>query len=410
MRLEIESVGGGGRGVAHADGKVWFVADALPGEVVEAEPQRRRAGVVEARATAILQPGSPWREADPCPVASRCGGCDLAHVRREDAAAMLRELARGAWRHAPPELSRAAEEAPVVVSPLGWRMRARLHWDSCARALGFFGPRSRRTAEISSCRIVSSLLLGALPRLRDALAGAGAGDGDLHWLEDLDGSTAVAGWRGGGTVAPPVELLDGFHTLSRSGEAVAGGWGGTGVTVQLPVPLWVPIGAFFQGNRHLVPRLFARVAELARRVAPARACDLYGGVGLLAAAVRCAGVNAITLVEPSRVAARAAAQNLPGATVDCTTAEAWLAGAASADDWLAIIDAPRAGPSLRATDGVLRWSPRAILMLACDAARFGRDAARLLGGGYRLEALELWDLFAGSHHVEVLASFARSRA
>ena len=31
----------------------------------------------------------------------------------------------------------------------------------------------------------------------------------------------------------------------------------------------------------------------------------------------------------------------------------------------------------------------------------------LLGAGYTLESVELWDLFAGSHHVETLASFRR---
>ena len=82
MRLEIESLGGGGRGVARADGRVWFVAGALPGELVEAEPERARAGVVEARTVAVLRPG-PWREPEPCPVAAACGGCDLAHVRRQ---------------------------------------------------------------------------------------------------------------------------------------------------------------------------------------------------------------------------------------------------------------------------------------------------------------------------------------
>ncbi len=93
MRLEVEALAGGGRGVARADGRVVFVAGGLPGELVEARVERERAGIVEARATAVLR-ASPWREPEPCPVAERCGGCDLAHLRRDAPPLRLRSDAR----------------------------------------------------------------------------------------------------------------------------------------------------------------------------------------------------------------------------------------------------------------------------------------------------------------------------
>jgi len=406
MRLDIESLAGGGKGVARAGGKVWFVAGALPGELVDAEPSRRRAGVVEARATRILH-AAPWRDASPCPVADACGGCDLAHVRREAAPEVLRLLAEGALRHASAALSEAVRRAPVVASPMPWRMRARLHWDSRRAVLGFFGPRSHRTVAIDECRVVSPLLLGALQPLASALAASRLGDGDLDWLEDLAGTHAVAGWRGAPASMPEVEGLAGLHPLDEEGGVLAGGWGETGVTIELPVPLWVPTGAFFQGNRHLVPLLFGRVGELVRELGGGSVVDLYGGVGFLAAAARHAGADSVTVVEPNGVAAQAAIRNLPGAVVENRTAEAFLGAARLPSDATAILDAPRSGLSRPMADALCGQAPRAIIMLACDLARFGRDAGRLLDGGYTLRSLELWDLFAGSHHVEVLASLAR---
>ena len=406
MRLEITGLAGGGRGVARSGGKVWFVAGALPGEVVDAEIERERAGIVEARARVVVA-ASPWREPDPCPVAGACGGCDLAHLRRAATPEVLRSAAIGSLRHAPPALADAVREAPVRLSELGWRLRARLHWDPARSVLGFRGARSHEVVAIAPCRVVSPLLLRALPEVAGALSRAAAGEGELEWIEDLAGDKAVAGWRGTAVPGGPLGGLAGFHPIATDGAIVPGGWGETGVEMRLPVSLRVPVGVFFQGNRHLVPGLFNRMAGMVRAAQPVRVVDLYGGVGFLAAAARHGGATDVTVVEASRPAASAARLNLPGVKVTTGTAEAYLAAPGSAAGSLAIVDPPRTGLSRWAADGLLRWRPERIVLLACDAARFGRDGGRLLAGGYSLESVELWDLFAGSHHVEILASFLR---
>ena len=172
--------------------------------------------------------------------------------------------------------------------------------------------------------------------------------------------------------------------------------------------LQVPVGAFFQGNRYLVPALLARVAGLL--AGADRVVDLYGGVGFLAAAARHAGAAEITLVEASRPAAAAARLNLPGARVVAATAESYLRHKAVRVPDAVIVDPPRRGLSGEARAALLRLAPARIVMLACDPASFGRDAGALLDAGYSLDLVELYDLFAGSHHVETLASFRRGAA
>jgi 23S rRNA (uracil1939-C5)-methyltransferase len=405
VRVEITGLAGGGRGVARADGKVWLIADALPGETVETRVERSRAGVVEARALEIVG-ASPWREPDPCPRATECGGCTLAHVRREAAAEVLREVACGALRHAPALLGSAVRSAPVVVSPMAYRLRARLHWSARANTLGFLARRSHRAVEIAPCRVISPLLAKHLPPLSHALVRAGAASGELEWLEDLGGRDAVVGWLGGGSVpAPPIGSVRGWRALAPAGGAVPGGWGEEAVTMSLPVPLRVPIGAFFQGNRHLVPRLFERVAELVRASGCSRAVDLYAGVGFLAAAAQAAGVVDLTLIERNERAALAARENLPAADVRTRRAEEFLAEPGSGAGTLALADPPRTGLTRAAITALLAWRPQALVLLSCDAACFGRDAGRLLANGWALTFIELWDLFAGSHHVEIVACF-----
>jgi len=395
--------------VARAGGRVWFVAGALPGEEVEAELETERAGVIEARAREIVRAG-PLREKAPCPVAGECGGCDLAHLRRDRAGEALRAILAGALRHAAPELAAAVARAPVQVSEMAWRLRARLHWDPERAVLGFFSPRSYRAVDLAPCRVVTPRLLAALPAMRDALSRRRAPAGEVEWLEDLESEVAVAGWRSTGDAPREgVPGLSGWHPLTEEGAVRRGGWGKQGVVMRLPIPLRVPLGVFFQGNRHLVPRLFDRVAELVRALAPAAVVDLYGGVGLLAAAARHGGAGQVTVVESQRAAARAAVENLPGATVATAAAEAFLASPPASAGALAIVDPPRAGLSPVARRRFAQWAPDAALWLACDPATFGRDAGELLAAGYRLDLLEIWDLFAGSHHAEILALFRRLR-
>lgn len=391
-----------------------MVAGALPGEHVRATLIRRRAGVVEAVATEVLDDLHPARECDPCPHAMGCGGCDWPHVLAAEGAALKRATAAEAARsHS--ELAALVAAAPIASSPLAYRIRARLHWDPVSARLGFYQPRSWRVTSIPSCRILSPKLMRALPHLVTALVRRCPERVDVEWLEGSDAREAVAALRpargGPATVEPswvPSEAetdvdVTGFHILSKRGAARAV-WGAEEVTMRLPIPLRVPIGAFFQGNRHLLEPLFDRVSELVGP-SPDPVYDLHAGVGFLAAAARAAGATTLTLVEPHRPAARAARRNLEGARVEVgRTAEAFLESSGPLSRRaLVMTDPPRTGMSSTLRRRIAGWRPNSILMLGCDPATWARDAASFCDIGYRPRVVELFDLFPSTHHVEILA-------
>jgi 23S rRNA (uracil1939-C5)-methyltransferase len=401
---------GGGRGFAREGGRVWFVAGALPGELVEAEVERMRAGIVEARVVGVVR-ASPARASDACPAATRCGGCDLAHVAIAARPDILRQIVLGALRHARPSLGERVGQARVVVAAgERCRLRSRLHWDPVRRMLGFLGHRSHEVARIDPCRVISERLLGRLRELEGVLSEYGHRAGEFEWLEDLEGSAAVAGWTGAGGRVPEWQGVDGFWRLDRDGAGGDDGWGARGVTMSLPIPLFVPVGSFFQGNRGLVRLLSERVSSVVRGAGIPRVVDLYGGVGLFGAAAIAGGATDVTIVEASPASAAAARSNLPMARVAVTTCERFLADSVTGTESVAIVDPPRAGLSRPARDGLAAWGPERIVLVSCDAARFGRDADFLTESGYDLEELELWDLFPGTHHVEILSLFRRDGA
>lgn len=414
VELDAEKLIGGGRALAHHDGATWMIAGALPGERIRAMATKRRAGIVEARTLEVVDAGHPARSSDPCPHSQICGGCDWPHVEPTGGAELKKAAAAEAAR-AFPALATMIAAAPIRISPGGYRLRARLHWDPANGRLGFYGHRSRTVAAIDQCRILTNRCMRAMPTLISALADRCPESVDVEWLEGNGSARPVAALRPakGGVAELQADWIPeekelgssiaGFHVLSRSGHLVTG-WGAANVQMELPITLEVPIGSFFQGNRHLISPLFDRVAELIGRDS-SPVFDLHAGVGFLAAAARHAGERKLTLVEPNRHAARAAQRNLPGSTVRVgTTAEAFVAeDPFPTRQSIVITDPPRAGLSKALRGALVDWRPTKILMLGCDPATWARDAGHLTDCGYTLRHIELFDLFPSTHHVEILA-------
>lgn len=417
--LIAEKLVGGGRAIAHRDGATWMVAGALPGEHVLAEVTRRRAGIVEARTVEVVSEPHSARLREPCPQSNACGGCDWPHVDPIEGAKLKVAAAAEAARTFP-ELAGRIASAPIHESGNGYRLRARLHWDGERRCLGFYEQRSHEVVSIAPCRILTPRFMRALPALEAALAESCGERADVEWLEGSEPGDAVAALRpasGSRTKTDPAwipgsevlgSVVSGFHRLSAKGGLRAG-WGETEVEIGLPIPLVVPIGSFFQGNRHLIGPLFERVAELVG-AGGTPVFDLHAGVGYLAAAARHAGKRELTLVEPHQGAAMAARRNLPGARVVVgSTAEAFVAGARKLpSESIVITDPPRTGLSKDLRRHLARWRPERILMLGCDPATWARDAGFLGEHGYQPRVVEIFDLFPSTHHLEILALMERA--
>ena len=141
--------------------------------------------------------------------------------------------------------------------------------------------------------------------------------------------------------------------------------------------------------------------------------DLYCGYGRSLRSWITAGVDAIG-VELSGEAVDLTRVNVPGATV--------LRGACAQrlpqlDEWIAAIpehrrllylNPPRTGLDPPTTAWVLeRMRPGRLAYLSCSAGTLGRDLAALCNRGYEVDALQSYDFFPQTYHVETLAMLSR---
>ena len=71
-----------------------------------------------------------------------------------------------------------------------------------------------------------------------------------------------------------------------------------------------------------------------------------------------------------------------------------------------IFDPPRQGAEAQARE-IAKSKAKTIVAVSCNAATFARDAAILIGGGYRLMRVTPVDQFKYTAHVEIVAQFVR---
>ncbi|MCK5189828.1 MAG: TRAM domain-containing protein, partial [Methylococcales bacterium] len=82
VKVTIESLAHDGRGVTHVDGKVVFIDEALPGEVVEFIYTDSRRDYAEGKVDKLITK-SDVRVLPECAHFGSCGGCSFQHVSDE---------------------------------------------------------------------------------------------------------------------------------------------------------------------------------------------------------------------------------------------------------------------------------------------------------------------------------------
>ena len=419
LDLEVERIAHGGVAVARHEGRVVFVADAIPGELVRAQvvdagrDRFWRAETVEVLRASPDRRDHVWPEAsvDRAPEA-RAGGAEFGHIRmprqRELKAEVLRDaLARFGGVDADVEVEPVDAALATGVDAeagTGWRTRVRLHV-AADGTVGPYAARSHTVVPVTTLPLAVAELADLAP-LDRSLPGA-------RWVDLVAPSTG----------APEFVVRE--HDARDRGRT-----GARARPEEHPVVSEV-VGSrrfavdrdgFWQVHRGAAATLTRAVQDLVdpdRFDPAAENQDLYGGVGLLAAAVgdRFGSATRITTVEADERATLHAGENLAdwvGARAVTARVDRYLAELAETTDAsrpalrdaTVVLDPPRSGAGRDVVDHLVRLAPAQLVYVACDPVALARDVGLLRGRGYELEAIRAFDLFPNTHHVEAVARLA----
>ena len=400
VELTLERMAHGGVAVGRLDGRVVFVSDAIPGETVRARiSDDRKKSFWRADTVEVLEPSEHrrphvWSAAgiENAP-GRRAGGAEFGHI----ALSHQRELKRGILIEALQRMAGLEVDLEVEALPgdddrggLGWRTRIRLHVDEEGR-LGPMAARSHTVIPVTDAPLATDAVQAATP-----------------FEERFSGFDTV-----------DVLVPNGAEARLVIGE-------------QKPTVIHERVGdrsfalddtGFWQVHREAPATLTRAVQEAvdAELFDPrAGNLDLYGGVGLLAAAVadRFGPATRITSVEADPRATDHASVNLAewlGAGAESGRVDRWLralqertAGDRSPlDGATVVLDPPRSGAGVDVMAALGRLAPAQLVYVACDPVALARDVALAEAHGYRLARIRAFDLFPHTHHVEAVATLIR---
>ncbi|HDX8599023.1 TPA: 23S rRNA (uracil(747)-C(5))-methyltransferase RlmC [Klebsiella oxytoca] len=174
------------------------------------------------------------------------------------------------------------------------------------------------------------------------------------------------------------------------------------------VPLWIRPQSFFQTNPVVASRLYATARDWVRQLPVNHMWDLFcgvGGFGLHSATpeMRLTGIEiapeAIACAKQS--AAELGLNNLHFQALDSTQ---FATGEGDIPD-LVLVNPPRRGIGDGLCDYLNRMAPDFIIYSSCNARTMAKDIARL--AGYRIERVQLFDMFPHTAHYEVLTLLVR---
>lgn len=405
LELEVSTLTNLGVGLGRVtlgEGKwVVMVPFTLPGERVRVRVYRNHKNYSEADLVAVLTP-SPHRIAPKCPLFGRCGGCQYQHLTYGEQLVWKRQQVEELLKFmAGVEFSVSA----VIGSPREFNYRSKItpHFSAqpCRKGgasdkeqgagseypIGFLKQGSRfEIVDVPACPIATPEINAKLPEVRaktQARLAAGEYKRDATLLLRHAQEGVITDYDA--VIHEQVGALK-LHFLARD---------------------------FFQNNPFILEKFTGYVREQAAGSGAKFLVDAYCGSGLFA--LSCApAFERVMGIELSATSVKFATEN---ASANGIATAAFRAGDASQifagldfppAATAVVIDPPRKGCDESFLAQLFAFGPRAVVYVSCDPATQMRDLNGFLAAGYQLTAVQPFDLFPQTRHLECVITLVNT--
>ncbi|MDQ5984499.1 MAG: 23S rRNA (uracil(1939)-C(5))-methyltransferase RlmD [Syntrophus sp. SKADARSKE-3] len=378
--LIIEDVAFGGQGVGRYKDLVVFVPFTVDGDEGIVEVAEVKKNFIRGTMSSLTK-SSPYRSTPLCRAYGICGGCQYQHISYDHQLTLKGKQVRDAFTRI--GKMRDAPLMNAVASPHPWHYRGKaevhVYKDKNQKAVvGFTRAASHDIEDIEDCEIVDSSINEAMKRLR--LKVRAGREKKIDRREIL--------WSG---EAQEEGLRDPVSRKIKGQE------------------LLIPRHGFYQANQYLAESLLNAVLDLCALTGAETVIDAYCGSGFFSAFLA-PQTRMFYGIEFAADAVSAAHGNLKAAGVDQALFYEGDVGevlmkvfvkARQRVDCL-VLDPPRIGLGSEVLSAITKLKPFRIVYVSCNPSTMARDCRFLADHGYVLKALQPFDMFPQTSHIEVV--------
>lgn len=444
--VSIEDMSEDGAGIGKLDGYIWFIKDAVIGDVVRARAMKMKKNYGFARLMEILTP-SAARVEPRCPVARQCGGCQLQAMSYEE---QLKFKERKVKNHLL-RIGKFREDEihmlPIMGMEEPWRYRNKAQFpfgmDKNGNIVaGFYAGRTHDIIECGDCLLgveenkdILDIIKGFMRDhnirpydetahkglVRHVLIRKGFHSGELMVCLVINGKDIPLKEQ----LVEELCRIKGMTSISYSinqektnvimGKEIVNLYGPGYITDNIGnVTYQISPLSFYQVNPVQTEKLYGTALEYAGLTGSETVWDLYCGIGTISLflAQNAKKVYGVEIVPQAIEDARrnAALNHITNAEFFTGKAEEVLPEQYAKNKVYAdviVVDPPRKGCDQVCLDTILKMAPKRVVYVSCDSSTLARDLRYLADGGYEVEKVRCCDMFGQSCHVETVCLLTR---
>ena len=451
VTVAIEDIGVGGEGIGKVDGYTLFIKDAIIGDVVEAKIVKAKKNYGYARLMNIVTPSENRVEKPACPMARRCGGCQIQEMKYEAQLAFKEGKVRGNLERigeVPTELlDKVMQPIVGMEEPFHYRNKAQfpIGTDKEGHIItGFYAGRTHSIIPNTDCALgvavnqkILEIILHFMENnhisaydeekhkglVRHVLIRYGFKTDEIMVCIVINGEKLPHAEK----LVDKLCKIPGMTSITISvnkaktnvimGNEIKLLWGQTYITDYIGnVKYQISPLSFYQVNPVQTEKLYGLALDYANLNGNETVWDLYCGIGTISLflAQNAKQVYGVEIVPQAIDDARnnAKINDITNAEFYVGKAEEVLPGyyreyqeshggeTAHAD--VIVVDPPRKGCEESLLQTIVDMQPEKVVYVSCDSATLARDVKFLRENGYELKKITPVDQFPNTVHVETV--------
>ena len=463
VKVKIEDIGVGGEGIGKVDGYTLFIKDAIIGDVVEAKVMKAKKNYGYARLMNVLTPSKDRVEEPVCPMARKCGGCQIQEMKYPAQLAFKEAKVRGNLERigeVPAELLDQIMHPAVGMDgegmqPFRYRNKAQfpVGTDKDGRVIaGFYAGRTHSIIENTDCALgveVNEEILNCIldfmeefkipaydevkhkGLVRHVLLRYGFKTDEIMVCLVINGKTIPHCHD----LVGRLRQIPGMTSITLStntaktnvimGDTIRLLWGQEFITDYIgEIKYQISPLSFYQVNPVQTEKLYGLALDYAGLTGNDETVwDLYCGIGTISLflAKKAKQVYGVEIVPQAIDDAKNNAK-----INDITNAEFYVGKAeevlpeyykeyekthngeaAHAD--VIVVDPPRKGCEESLLQTIVDMQPEKVVYVSCDSATLARDVKFLRANGYELKDVTPVDQFPHTVHVETVVLLSQQK-